>query len=838
MEKHEIQWIRSGGLAVARTADTKPAPSASLARFGALGLLFGAFVLCCCLSGAAQAQDGIASHVADLGSVEDDVRVAAHDALVQAGPSAIPALIEGLDDPNSLVRWGASRVLGELGSSDASAALAERLRDSNEYTHVQRAAAVALGRCGGEGAPEALRAYLEEDPTIGAEALGLLGETVFLPELLNFLLDLERDYASLKLLRGSDRELVRSREPQIVGSIAVVSAAVCRLGCRGGVPPLIDSTKFTEWIGMYARSVFREYLGEDMPSILPGSKRNENIDTLQVHSAIARFFDEGIDTYIHPAELEAPAPELVEKCRRIVDVIDEGSPEAVERRIDVLAAIGKPIIPLLVGEYSNPSSPAYLSDSIIESLYLMGGSLRVARTPRLTRRVFDDLSRLIPEIGDVAAKAGLVRLVGEFLHWWPYEQEIRNYSSAFSEEVFASIIEIRDEGKEFLFLMIESGEKEVKVAALESLIKIGDEELADVAGNAFTAADNDEVRIAAIRALEWIKYESGRAMLEVLDIIEGDFSDDVRLAAAESLAKIEDPTRGPLSGLPALLEYLSSDNPEYRARAALALRIATDRYFGFVADAPEAQRAKAVARWTKWFDENLDSFRPDIFRIRKRQFDYHNWTLRQLNDMRTDLRRFEQAPATPKAIREFKSFYRHQFRFLPFLMDRYDDIDEALHPMVSNLIASRFDKPEGLPFLVRLLESRADIDAIVVINALDTIGAFPEYGLLDDEKQALIEPVAEVLADESMRNIVRVTAAGTLASLGDLRGVDLLIANLTLKDSVENAGWLRDESFDILRRVARSAGHRGDFGYEPNAPAIVREEAGRAWKEWWDSKGN
>lgn len=838
MEEQEIQTIQPGRSGVRSRARFERRPISGLRTIAHFALICGLAVGTLTGGRAAFAQggDGAGAGVQQLGSVDDDARAAARDALVEAGDASIPALIEGLDDPNSLVRWGACRILGEIGSVEASPALVERLQDDDEYSHVQRAAAVALGRCGGDNALEVLRTYMEKDPTIGAEALGYLGDTSILPELLNFLLDLEEDYRRLKLARGTQRELVLAQEPKVAGSIAIVAAAICRLDCRGGVPSLIDSLKFTEWIGMYARSEFIDYLGDDMPRVFPGAKRNENIDTLQVHSAIARFFDDHIDTYIHPAELEDPDPALADKCRRIVQVIGEGTSDAQQRRVDVLTGIGKPILPLLVSEYSDPESPAYLSDNVVQALYLMGGSLRVARTPRLVRRVFDDLSNLIPAIEDTAAKAGLVRLMGEYLHWWPFEVEIVNYSSAYTEDVFAGIVQIRQEGKEFLLSMLESEEPEVKVAALEALIKIGDEEFADPVGEVFSSTENDAVRIAAIRSLEWIRYESGRAMLQVLDVIEGDYSDDVRLAAASSLARLEDPTRAPLAGLPALLDFLKSENPDFRARAVESLRIATDRYFGFDPQGSAAERAEAVARWTSWADANLDSFRPDIFGIRKRQFDYYNSTLRQYLDMATDLRRFAGSAATTASIREFKNFYRHQFRFLPFLVEHYGEVDESLHPMISNLIASRFDKPTGLPFLVSILENRAEADPLVLVNVLDTIGLFPEHGLLQAEAQALVSPVAAVFEDESMARIVRITAADTLARLGDARGVDLLIANLTLDESVENAGWLRDESFDVLRKVARMAGQRGDFGYEPNAPAVVREKAAAAWSEWWNGK--
>jgi HEAT repeat protein len=84
-----------------------------------------------------------------------ELRMAAANALRRVGdPSALPPLIETLDDPNPRVRERAARACGAVGDERAVDALADRLTDS--AGRVRREAAAALAAIGTEGALDPL----------------------------------------------------------------------------------------------------------------------------------------------------------------------------------------------------------------------------------------------------------------------------------------------------------------------------------------------------------------------------------------------------------------------------------------------------------------------------------------------------------------------------------------------------------------------------------------------------------------------------------------------------------------------------------------------------------
>ena len=92
---------------------------------------------------------------------------AAADALGRIGPSAVPALIEGLRSADSDVRLKACEVLARMGSGakDAVPDLMPLLDDPDE--RIRKAAARTLGRIGPEAAPAIpalMRSLLEAEP--------------------------------------------------------------------------------------------------------------------------------------------------------------------------------------------------------------------------------------------------------------------------------------------------------------------------------------------------------------------------------------------------------------------------------------------------------------------------------------------------------------------------------------------------------------------------------------------------------------------------------------------------------------------------------------------------
>jgi len=82
-----------------------------------------------------------------------------------------------------------------------------------------------------------------------------------------------------------------------------------------------------------------------------------------------------------------------------------------------------------------------------------------------------------------------------------------------------------------------------------------------------------------------------------LEAVLQDPVDYVRYEAASQLG-----TMGSKSGYAVLVEGLSSDRVEYRYKCFEALRDLTGNTFGYVHNAPDEERAEAVAKWKDWLD--------------------------------------------------------------------------------------------------------------------------------------------------------------------------------------------------------------------------------------------
>ncbi|HEX5137619.1 MAG TPA: HEAT repeat domain-containing protein [Planctomycetota bacterium] len=74
--------------------------------------------------------------------------------------------------------------------------------------------------------------------------------------------------------------------------------------------------------------------------------------------------------------------------------------------------------------------------------------------------------------------------------------------------------------------------------------------------------------------------------------------DYVRYEAASQLGNM-----GSKSGYGVLVEGLESDRVEYRFKCFEALRDLTGNTFGYVHNAPDEERAEAVAKWKTWLDQ-------------------------------------------------------------------------------------------------------------------------------------------------------------------------------------------------------------------------------------------
>ena len=98
--------------------------------------------------------------IAALSSEEDLVRTRARNSLVAAGKEAVPFLVEALKNPNSLVRWEATKALDEIGDTSTASALVKVLEDDD--FDVRWLATKGLTKMGIGGAIPLLHALIED----------------------------------------------------------------------------------------------------------------------------------------------------------------------------------------------------------------------------------------------------------------------------------------------------------------------------------------------------------------------------------------------------------------------------------------------------------------------------------------------------------------------------------------------------------------------------------------------------------------------------------------------------------------------------------------------------
>ena len=102
--------------------------------------------------------------IARLGSADPRARRRAGNGLIAAGPLAVSALTEALEDRNPAVRSEAARALGRIRDAAVAAALVRRLED--ESREVRWTAAEGLVALGKDGLIAVLRAMMQERESV------------------------------------------------------------------------------------------------------------------------------------------------------------------------------------------------------------------------------------------------------------------------------------------------------------------------------------------------------------------------------------------------------------------------------------------------------------------------------------------------------------------------------------------------------------------------------------------------------------------------------------------------------------------------------------------------
>ncbi len=106
----------------------------------------------------------IPSLIASLGNTDPRVRRHAANDLIAAGPLAVGALTQALEDRNPYVRSEAARALGRIRDAAVADALVKRLAD--ESREVRWTAAEGLAALGRDGLIAVLRALVQERESV------------------------------------------------------------------------------------------------------------------------------------------------------------------------------------------------------------------------------------------------------------------------------------------------------------------------------------------------------------------------------------------------------------------------------------------------------------------------------------------------------------------------------------------------------------------------------------------------------------------------------------------------------------------------------------------------
>lgn len=102
--------------------------------------------------------------IANLGSADARARRSARNELIAAGPLAVSALTQALEDRNPYVRTEAARALGRIRDAAVAVALVKRLEDENR--EVRWTAAEGLVALGKDGLIAVLRALVQERESV------------------------------------------------------------------------------------------------------------------------------------------------------------------------------------------------------------------------------------------------------------------------------------------------------------------------------------------------------------------------------------------------------------------------------------------------------------------------------------------------------------------------------------------------------------------------------------------------------------------------------------------------------------------------------------------------
>jgi HEAT repeat protein len=125
----------------------------------------------------------------DLNSVDELIRRAAYQILLDAGEEVIPALVEQFDRISGAARLSTIRVFGEIGHPGAVDTLLAVMRsnDPGEYFLASSLAAQSLGRIGGSAAVQGLLETLETERAgvrrMAVVVLGTIGDGEAVPGL-------------------------------------------------------------------------------------------------------------------------------------------------------------------------------------------------------------------------------------------------------------------------------------------------------------------------------------------------------------------------------------------------------------------------------------------------------------------------------------------------------------------------------------------------------------------------------------------------------------------------------------------------------------------------------
>ncbi|MBI3848552.1 MAG: HEAT repeat domain-containing protein [Planctomycetes bacterium] len=561
--------------------------------------------------------------IVKLADADPAVRDAAPKSAREKGAAGIPDLVAALKSDSALRRFWATRLLGELRANEAVTPLSELLRtETAEF--VLREAAGALGAIGEKSALVGLRDLSKTKPIAAAPGLAALGDQSSIVPLV--------------------RALITAVQPR---DRVALGAALCRLGCRAGIEPLVQVANIQGNAGSReALATLNEVLSEPPPTTFTEKDKN-----------LSGWWASHGDAIRLKNEIEKAGPELDSAMQDFLKAIWSDDDESKRDAQRVLAKLEGIAIPYLMRELGGPNS-----ERAAEVLSRMGTAGR---------------SPLVAAIAspDAALRREAISILSE--------------SKAF--EAGPALLEM---------LKTQTSPEDLELA-FKALTILAPKDLAPILKEKATSPDRSQ-HAAAARALGRMKDDESVALIDQMSKALDGASGTEKVAVGGALLR-GDKT----AGVPILIDCLSDPDIAVRREADMTLVVGVGRYYGFDAESAESDRAAAVARWRDFWDKQKDTVTIDSNALRNAdQFAVPVGSNKQiLKDAIHDL----GDPAIEKRAKAEEMLSQSNRLYgCPALLSALPELTGAARISAASILAGRVDR-QLIPALRKLLKDASPV---------------------------------------------------------------------------------------------------------------------------------